>query len=275
MDSRNSHHGLLGTYFGSLFNQHLNAKLRKIADALYILTNHIQSDDGLRDKLRSSTLEALSMSLRLREVGGTTNQQESLDALSFHLMSSLSFLEIAVVSGVISPVNYSIVSRELQYVLESVTEKLKDKQQQTPVLNAGFFTSGLKDNQATGRTVTKDTKIKDSVAGPLDPSAIDPDRDNNVSDSLQTPARRQRSGTVTSVHMNGAEQLLRTDEKNRRELSVMSLFSGGGKMTVNDVHELLPHYGPKTIQRELIRLVGAGKLLREGSKRWTRYFAKA
>ncbi len=263
----------LNNHFGGLFQQYLFAKQKRVAEAIYLLTNHLKDTDGLKESVRKMVVECVSMSVRLKGGDSEQNSNVLLDKIATNLIGVASLLEIATVSEMISPANYFIIARELDQLLTTLQERLKDKKIISSQLSPSFFDVDIKDNTAQMDSVKDSIKDKDmsyseelvrTAQGFGKPTAA------NQSEPIKSPQGQSRSLGMSVT--NPAIGVIRTDERERREKSVMSFFGDGKKLTVNDVQRFLPHYSEKTVQRELIRLVSIGLLYREGKKRWTRYF---
>jgi len=63
----------------------------------------------------------------------------------------------------------------------------------------------------------------------------------------------------------------RADRSSARRESILAVLSSQGAVGIKDIAAQLPEYSDKMIQRELKTLVGAGKVVKSGSKRWSMY----
>ncbi|MDO8523721.1 MAG: DeoR family transcriptional regulator [bacterium] len=69
----------------------------------------------------------------------------------------------------------------------------------------------------------------------------------------------------------------RTDDKNvlgslgERKSIILSLFNTKEKISIKDAVSVIPGVSEKTVQRDLLALVGQGVLVKEGARRWTIY----
>ena len=59
----------------------------------------------------------------------------------------------------------------------------------------------------------------------------------------------------------------------KRQNTILEFIkSCGGEVSVGDLARLMPDLSTKTIQRDLLDLVGRGQLKKRGQKRWSRYY---
>lgn len=68
---------------------------------------------------------------------------------------------------------------------------------------------------------------------------------------------------------NKAETGRRVDPE--RGAKILGFLKKQGPSSIRDIGRAVPHLGAKTVQRELVRLVQAGVLKKEGEKRWSQY----
>ncbi len=61
------------------------------------------------------------------------------------------------------------------------------------------------------------------------------------------------------------------EDKNKRQEMILSMLKDNKILTVKDFSKEIKGCSEKTIQRELLSLVSAGTLKKEGERRWSRY----
>jgi hypothetical protein len=70
----------------------------------------------------------------------------------------------------------------------------------------------------------------------------------------------------------GKEKSLKTiNRKNNRKEQIISLFTKGVEVSINDIAKKVVGCSTKTLQRELNNLVQEKKIQRIGDKRWSKY----
>ena len=214
----------------------------------------------MKGNKRIKSIENVTVSVMIKNDSSGKESDVQFNKIIDNIISIVSLLEIAAVSETISPSNYFIVTRELEIVLNTIQDKNKDKKTLGATITADFFNVAIKDKLYTDKDRQKDSFVKDNMAV-------------SIADQSSGAAAGVSSGRISDhMEVSSVNNVLRTDERLKKERLVMSFFASGRKLTVNELHRLVPQYGEKTVQRELIRLVNVGRLTKEGKKRWTRYF---
>jgi hypothetical protein len=72
-------------------------------------------------------------------------------------------------------------------------------------------------------------------------------------------------------HMNVTSVMSSNKRTDSRGESIVSILRAKGGLGIKDISSHLPEYSEKMIQRELLRLVASGVLIKEGEKRWSTY----
>jgi predicted HTH transcriptional regulator len=96
-------------------------------------------------------------------------------------------------------------------------------------------------------------------------------RENNKGQDLNYV---KNSGLYKGQEYKEKESNEKSFKMEERKRIILNFFKEKDKLTLKDISVLLPQYGEKTIQRELLSMVAIGVLDREGKKRWTQYFLK-
>ena len=248
-------------------------KTEKLITALYMVTDIIDKDEPLRNKLRTLGTNVIS-----------DINSDPLQAVP-KISEILSFLDIASAMNIVSQMNTSILRKEFLELDQSIREgsdkaSLIDKKID---LNEFFSEEGeeshpslLKNSHHAlpeGKSlqghglklgVQKGSTLLKAIHGVSDRVASHP---NSVSDKIP--------GHVSHAQF---DQL----KKQRREDIVNIIKIMGGSATIKDIKDkanslgdgapALKNCGEKTLQRELAGMVDEGVLKKTGEKRWSRYF---
>lgn len=223
-------------------------KFERILNAIYLLTNHIDNGEVIKNKIRECAIQTLldiSKSVNFDEDLKKRAIQESLTGI----INLQSLLETMAISGLIKEQSYLLVFKELEDVFKVIFDRVKGDEN-SHLLRDDFFNivpPGVNDFKR--QDFTKDTNDK---------KQSDIQIDNNFS-----PLNNKESKETFKI-----KDLEISDRRSR----IISFFNEKDKLTLKDVAVLLPSYGEKTLQRELLHLVSIGVLGREGKKRWTQYF---
>ena len=147
-------------------------------------------------------------------------------------------LGAAVLAGLIGEKNSSVISYEARHFYENLSLQGQGKELQ-------YLFEG------TGQTpISKGHSIKD----------IKRTQNTSITDISQRP-RLSLSNT-----RNPSDIISRQDK-------ILSFINDRKSAVIKDIISLFPEVSEKTIQRELNRLLGEGKINKRGSKRWSIYMA--
>lgn len=222
------------------------------------------------------------------------------DVLSQHLSALISLVTVGQRAGMISPSNAHIMNENLKSTLNEL--QLVYAQTVSPVsfesLMGADFVSVPHSVNARVPIVSKHL----SNSRPLASRQIVPVKKVFAGTNTQTRVsgvkldHLSRPGSVMegeqganvphstshdsegSVQMNISKQTgvtyISKDEKVRaRQQKILDFVKGHPASTISDIISTVTDYSEKTVQRELINLIGQNLLRREGERRWSRYSA--
>lgn len=99
-------------------------------------------------------------------------------------------------------------------------------------------------------------------------------RDLGLGEEGSVPSVSRRSPISIPRRTRGNEERpsKRTPENrpSRRD-TIKDILAEKGQVTIKDIADKMPEYSEKTIQRELISMIGEGVVAKEGERRWSRY----
>src|SRR3989344_3554805 len=253
-----------GGDFESVF---LFKRTQSIVSAIYLITGIMTDTEPIKETLRSIGARALvsvSEVLSAVESGNTLLTRVNKDFLS---LSSL--LSVASKSGMISQMNASLVNSEI-FKLSEEFLKFGDKSgSKSSILEEirsgkGFDYFAGFGGKSARRGNGKD-RIKVSAGGNSNRGVANTRSGHNVSD-IKNKNVAAAPDHVVSDRVHGEVEL------SDRKLLIMDILSDGERKTVGDLSRYIVNTSDKTIQRDLVALVGNGILRREGRKRWTKYY---
>lgn len=90
--------------------------------------------------------------------------------------------------------------------------------------------------------------------------------------SLSGSLRQSERGLLNGIQKNKRTKRDVQDSPlgNRKDL-ILSVFKMKDAISIKDVTSLMPQVSEKTVQRDILDLVGKGILIKTGSRRWTTY----
>ena len=258
-------------------------KTNKLITALYMVTDIMDKEEPLRNKLRALGVEIVSDIERLSY--RTNAIYKKIEASANEV---LSFLEIASGIGLISQMNSNILKTEFDELKKSIIESIPEAPENDPKWLTGLLTDegplpiGKKENERmnlmtflggnlSSRNFSKgqsSTRIGVQKGGTL-LHALSKVEGNKVEGS------DKNSNVLNKNHTNEGF-------KNHRREEILSIIKDKKNDSINfdgasikDIASTLKNQGKetgeKTLQRELVAMVRDGVLKKKGEKRWSKY----
>lgn len=264
-------------------------KTERLTRAIYLITNFFSESEPLRWKLREENLSLLEYFSRVLEPNASTSSVD-LSFIKRSLEMSLASLGIAHTAGLISEMNYAIMKNEYESLLNALSRERESDGNHSPLLfPKDFFTveseidSGASRERylynstfgrgSTGFETTRKEQVeeeKEQSRVAREPVTSGPESRGTVSSKGQEEDIKDIKDikkTGTAPKASSATDFSRT---NRREV-ILQLIKNKKEITVKDAAREIHDCSEKTLQRELVGLVGEGVLERVGSRRWSRY----
>ncbi|MCK4918190.1 MAG: hypothetical protein KAS02_00175 [Candidatus Pacebacteria bacterium] len=234
-------------YSDDLYLTFLAKKVEKIVSALYLITDPLDKKEPLRWDIRQEGLVLFSDVTKLNNCLSSDKSEIFLN-ISFRFFKTMSLLELAVLTKLLSEENFSIFEREFNLLLSIIENNTTTiNKQLSPYLDGEYFK--LKDKAFRSKEIQtilgtiKDID-KDKGQSPLEPKMVKKDIASN------------------------------NEKKNLRRDNIIKTLSKGQKLTIKDIAKIITDCSEKTIQRELQRMMKDNLLVKEGERRWSRYFLK-
>jgi len=248
----------------------VSKKAEKLTTALYMLTDFIREDDPMRRRIRETAIGVLSDSRGLSHAmtGDLYFHLARVLAKSWELVS---LIEVCVVVGFISDMNHSILKNAL---IEFIGD-LRNRQRVEGFTHIQDLKIGFGE--------ANNFKLK-SEFFKLDEEDLLAEKDSFVAPVAQPKGvmskghlSRTLSDRKMSFIKNNSEIKTRKTEigvgskASEREAKILKLIEEKKDISINDIVSYFGDYTPKTIQRDLISLIQAGKIKKTGERRWSRY----
>ncbi len=241
-------------------------KTNKLITALYMVTDIIDKDEPLRNKLRTLGAEIIS-------------DIHSIPANAYSRITQIiSFLDIAAAINIVSEMNSNILRKEFNQLIHSIkedTNKVETLQGQMD-LSEIFSREALKET-----SFGHEIKDKNNSIGHQTPTRIGVQKGSTLmkalSEKTQFMSLNISSGSVSiqSPKKNNFEEL----KQKRREEILAVIKATGMQATIKDIREKINNgrksedtFSEKTLQRELMSMIKDNVLQKAGEKRWSRYF---
>lgn len=221
---------------------------RKLVSAIYLLTGLFEDQEPLKWSLRSKVLEVMSFTGVLTRSVGPSVMRGDEENIIEDISGIKTLLDIGVMSGLVSPMNHEILTRELSVFQENAVRHfhlMKGNQSlyteslfvgfdwtKQPQLDKGHFKrTQISYKGQTGTTVAKGSSV-------LNKKTI---KDNS------------------------------SPSNNERKEKIVKLIREKGSVMIKDISPSFPELSEKTIQRDLLDLVSKGSISKSGERRWTVY----
>lgn len=219
-------------------------KTEKLATALYMVTNLFNDTEPMKWTLRAKVSELLSFIIGFKDVL-ESREYEFSNEVKTKVLEIVSLLEVASQSGLVSPMNFSILKTEFMNLIGGLIPLKKQTEERDRfALPKTFF------DVPQGSTYTP-THVPN--AGGVD-----------------TQHKGQHTIKDTTVPSETANEITSFKKTNRQSI-IINLLKKKKDLTIKDIAQVIRDCSEKTIQRELISLIDAGVLKKTGERRWSRY----
>jgi hypothetical protein len=282
---------LLAPYENGSFRLGSYGKTNKLISALYMVTDIMDKEEPLRNKLRGLGTNIIS------DIHLIYKGQSLYNQINNEISETLSFLEIASSVNIISEMNSGILTKEFIELRKSIIEI-------TPKNNQVWLEEFITSSPDKGRR-EEGFKYDPSVLKDSSPwqgsKMLGKERGNSKGQGTRIGVQKgstllQALSKVKVSRLGGQADRIRGEKtdvlKGKRREEIISIIKDKMKnspnfdgMTITDIKSIgqnlptgetgvLVSCGEKTIQRELVSMVSDGVLEKTGSKRWSRYSIK-
>ena len=267
-------------------------KTNKLVTALYMVTDILDTNEPLRNKLRSLGADIIS------DISSISGYKDLSNFMSNKVSSIISLLDISSAMNLISEMNCNILKKEFIELKQSVEESKQGSIlslseffiDESPLLNKEGEGGGnlnhhlaLKGtppqkggdkNNSKGHT----TRIGIQKGGTLlqalskvEGKALKDIKEIKVPKTKSMSVRKSPAQYEAGSFRSGFDNL----KKERRE-EIIKIIRMKDIATITDIKNsasgVLISCGEKTLQRELASMVSDGVLKKIGEKRWSKYF---
>ena len=259
-------------------------KTERIVSALYLTSSLFSDSEPIKWQLREVGVAVIARVLSLTD--SPLSKPETVSKIKSDLLRLLSLLDIASNAGFISEMNFSILKKELESIVETLLLKVSPNDMSGAIsgkLNKEFFAlprqlffsapnpqdfSRLSDSTNEPNA----EQLQGSLYSWADVSRLEDaykrqnkGHGNDIQSFTQSPLVRKAG------HNNKGQNLGSDAVPNSRELTIIKMLKDKSNLTIRDFFLVIKGCSEKTIQRELLRLVRIGVLKKSGERRWSRY----
>lgn len=211
-------------------------RAERISAALHVMTNHISDEEPLRSIIRNKCIELLTIILELRSGLRVHASDKGQSALAT-IRELISLVRLLAVSGFLSTSN-----------AHALTEALDEL--------GSLIVVSQRSTLAEQVTISRED---------FNPPSLTSSRAERSSSAQRRSQRAETSDGRQDAPFQTPHELSSRSER------IIEILKLGGVLGIKDVSSNLPQYSEKMVQRELADLVVEGKVLKLGSKRWSKY----
>jgi hypothetical protein len=239
-------------------------KTERLTSGVYLITGFFDEKEPLKWKLRSLASNLLSTSLSLKN-GFQSGREGVITDMRNIIVEIVSLLTVSKNVGLISDANYNIIDEEFSNLLEHVTKDTNSE------LSKGFFSESILQTSIPKR----DTSYREAASSAEDFTSTRREVRETPIDKGQRIEKVIPEGYLPAIRSQevkkekpvGAVSI----KKNSRQGIILDIVKKKKEIMIKDVAPLITGCSEKTIQRELLAMVSAGILKKEGEKRWSKY----
>jgi hypothetical protein len=240
----------LGFFSAEDYLVYIFKKTEKITAALYLVSGLLKDNEPIKWELRDKGIDLLSSSFSAsNSLPGDKNA--IIQSLFTAALETLSLLNVAKVSNLISEMNHRLLVHEIDSVVSMLKDRLAANAENAGyVLSEAFFKTP--ELYSSGFKLGSKESTSRSYSSPKGQSSI-----------------ISRNSGSNEPNQNGHSDS--SNKKNQRQEAILTVLGSQSNLTIKDFSKVIKDCSEKTIQRELIDLVEKGVVKREGERRWSRY----
>ncbi|MCC6323452.1 DeoR family transcriptional regulator [Candidatus Nomurabacteria bacterium] len=246
-----------------VFTEFAIKKTEKLVTALYMVTDCMEREDGMKIRLRTLGVDLLS-SAHSFGISTPYDKQHSVDKSNSHIAEILSLIEIANTMGFVSEMNANILKKEFNILRTEIARfEEKNSVNKSTVKKVYSHTQAILDDQSFG------VQLPVYKEAPMLPSQFWSDnisKGQNIKDNENSVFYKKHTKDTFSNPIKSAPI-----NKEERSQKMLDLIKQKKDISIKDISVAFTDCSEKTIQRELNNLVSKGLLKKTGSKRWSRY----
>lgn len=226
---------------------YLFKKAERLAKAIHLVRPAFKNSSALRERFDRLAIDLVD--------GAVLPPLESREALSRQLLSLSSLLSVARVSGLLSPMNAELLSREAQLLLSEVAAYEEPRVTLEEASTLASLASLAKTSSAVDARESARLRSLARVT-----------YDSTLAGEEEASDKGQDKGHIKDK----PQKSIGKGSSDRRE-AILSVLTSKGPSYIKDISMIVRDVSEKTIQRELASLVSEGVIVRKGDRRWTTY----
>lgn len=243
----------------SLFvNSHsafLFKKVERIVMALYMITDFFSGKEPLKWNIREIS-NTLIKDIMVLTKHSSTDTSKTLRDVNRQLTEVKSYLFLGHTIGLVSTMNFNILSREIDSVSNELLGELKRHPNVAESIESDFFVVQKTEDSYKGQNTIKDIK-----------------KDKRASMSFKgtvAELRKELSGKSNKLNLT-PKKTNNSNSSSDRQSRILDIIKEKGQVSIRDIVYQIPGCSSKTIQRDLVKMIKDGLVSKEGERRWSLY----
>ncbi len=253
----------LGFFSAEEYLLYVFKKTEKITAAIYLVSGLLKDDEPMKWELRDRGMELMSSSF-IASSAVPGDKSAVIQSLFSSALETISLLNIAKISNLISAMNHTLLVKEIDQVVALLKDRLAESAENAGyVLSENFFRTP--DLFGSGfRTDHRAGDMKGSIGSNRQDSLLRRTSEDEAGFKVQDSRKTRYLQGHSSVQV----------KKGNRQEAIINVLKIQSNLTIKDFSKVIKDCSEKTIQRELIELVDRGIVKKEGERRWSRYSLK-
>ncbi|MEI6396678.1 MAG: hypothetical protein WCO48_01225 [Candidatus Taylorbacteria bacterium] len=241
----------LGFFSAEEYLLYVFKKVEKITAALYLVSGLLKDEEPIKWELRDKGMDLLTSSFTASStLPGDKNTV--IQSLFTAALETISLLNVAKVSSLITEMNHRLLVREIDGILGLLRDRLiANAETAGYVLSDVFF--------KTPNLFSTDFKSNTGSAGT---------QSSGHSSNQSVGQHGQLQAINKPIHKGHVDV---QEKKSERQELIITALKGQSSLTIKDFTKIIKGCSEKTIQRELLAMVDNGLIKKEGERRWSRY----
>lgn len=217
-------------------------KSERLAKAIHLITPAFRENPSLRNRLDEIAVRLIDAAV--------LSPISARNVFSHELLALSSMLSIAQTGGLLSTMNAELINHEAHMLLQEVATYEEPR----------LFLDDMP-------SLAEFAKAAQNTASPV-VSTHAPTHTANMQTRTANATRFNKGQRTSKGHKGQVKD--KATVSTRRD-AVLAVVRSKGSVYIKDVSTVIRNVSEKTIQRELVALVGEGILTRTGERRWTSY----
>ncbi len=232
--------------FSNIYN-----KSYRLVAAIFAISNLMDKEENLRDKIKNSSLNLMSLSVDLKDTN-FADGRKLLAEVEKNSLLLMSMLNIASMSGLISKMNGEVVMKEFESFISEIREF------------AGKLEGGK--NISVKNILSDQTNLGSGIREPNQEEVV-------LNEGGVAKNNFYQNQSVGALNENKKDLGVGNGHKRKdlRRSTIFEFIKVHPSVSIKDIVPNIVGCSEKTVQRELISLINEGRIKKVGERRWSKY----